>query len=239
MAHRISCIALAAVAVMGAGVAAQAQTVGTAGVPTGFGLAGGVLALSASGSYGPERNPPADTTRYDGSGSVLVGFGDPVAGLGVQGGINLTSFRDFGESGYLSLGVHKMFQTSEAGVYSVALNVSHLEPWGDADRLDPGVSLVGSYLTSFGERLAMVSLGAATDTNDARDVEAVFGFGVGLTDTLGVSLGQVGERTVVGLTVAPAMLGGNSLSVSVNHNHDTGDNMLVVDLGRAFSLGMK
>lgn len=230
---------MAAVAVIGLGLPAAAQTVGTAGVPTGFGLAGGVLALSASGSYGPERNPPADTTRYDGSGSVMLGFGDPVAGLGVQGGVNVTSFRDFGESGYLSLGAHKMFQTSEAGVYSVALNVTHIEPWGDAEGLDPGVSLVGSYLTSVGGRLALVSLGAATDTNNARDVEAVFGFGLGVSDNLAVSLGQVGQRTAVGMTFAPTMLAGNSLSVSVNHNHDTGDNTLVVDLGRVFSLKRK
>jgi hypothetical protein len=236
MTHFLSFNALAVVMVMGAGLPAVAQTVGTAGVPTGFGLAGGVVALSASGSYGPERNPPADSTRYDGSGSVMLGFGDPVAGLGVQGGVNITSFRDFGESGYLSLGAHKMFQINDAGLYSVALNVSHIEPWGDAELLDPGVSLVGSYMTSIGGRLALISLGAATDTNDARDVEAVFGFGVGLNDNLAVSIGQVGQRTALGMTFSPAMLAGNSLSLSVNHDHDTGDNTFVVDLGRAFSL---
>lgn len=229
-------MALAAVAVMGTALPAMAQTVGTAGVPTGFGLAGGVLALSASGSYGEERNPPADRTRYDGSGAVMLGFGDPVAGLGVQGGVNLTSFRDFGDSGYLSLGVHKMFQTSDAGIYSVALNVSHIEPWGDAKLLDPGVSLVGSYMTSIGGRLALISLGAATDTNDARDTEAVFGFGMGVSDNVAVSLGQVGQRTALGMTLSPSMLAGNSLSLSVNHDHDTGENTFVVDLGRAFNL---
>lgn len=236
MTHRFSFFSMAAAAVIMIGLPAAAQTVGTAGVPTGFGLAGGVLALSASGSYGPERNPPADTTRYDGSGSVLLGFGDPVAGLGVQGGVNVTSFRDFGESGYLSLGVHKMFQTGDAGIYSVALNATHLEPWGDAELLDPGVSLMGSYLTSFGGRLAMISLGAATDTNNARDVEAVFGAGFGVSDTVAVSLGQVGQRTALGMSFSPAILAGNSLSLSVNHNHDTGDNTFVVDLGRTFSL---
>jgi hypothetical protein len=236
MSHKFSFMALAAVAVMGTALPAMAQTVGTAGVPSGFGLAGGVLALSASGSYGEERNPPADRTRYDGSGAVMLGFGDPVAGLGVQGGVNVTSFRDFGESGYLSLGVHKMFQTSDAGIYSVALNVSHIEPWGDAELLDPGVSLVGSYMTSIGGRLALISLGAATDTNDARDTEAVFGFGIGLNDNVAVGLGQVGQRTALGMTFSPAMLAGNSVSVSVNHDHDTGDNTLVVDLGRAFNL---
>jgi hypothetical protein len=229
-------IGLAAAMVMTCGVAASAQTVGTAGIPSGFGLAGGVLAFSVSGAYGPERNPPADDTRFDASGAILAGFGDPVSGVGVQGGVNLTSFRNFAESGYLSFGVHKMFQTSEAGVYSVALNVSHIAPWGDADNLDPGVSLVGTYLTSVGSNLAMFTLGAATDTNNARDIEGVFGFGIGVSDTVAVSIGQAGQRTALGVSFAPSVLAGNSLSVSVNHNHDTNDNTLVVDIGRAFSL---
>ena len=236
MTYKISLLGWAAAVVMSVGVQASAQTVGTAGVPTGFGLAGGVLSFSVSGAYGPERNPPVDNTRFDASGAVMVGFGDPVAGVGVQGGVNLTSFRRFGESGYLSFGVHKMFQTSDAGVYSVALNVSHIAPWGDAERLDPGVSLVGTYLTSVGGNLAMFTLGAGTDTNNARDVEGVIGFGIGVSDTMAVSIGQVGQRTALGVTFAPSLLAGNSLSVSVNHNHDTNDNTLVFDIGRSFSL---
>ena len=227
--------AAAALALM-VGVAAPAQTVGTAGVPTGFGVADGTVAFSVSGSYGPRRNPPIDNTRLDASGSVIAGFGNPVSGLGVQAGVNVTSFRRFAASGYLSFGVHRMFQTSEAGVYSVALNASHLAPWGDARRQRPGYSLVGSYLTSVGGRLAMVTLGAATDTNAARKVEGLAGFGIGVSDKVAVSVGQVGARTSLGLTLAPAVLAGNTLSVSVNHNRRTGANTLVVDISRSVKL---
>lgn len=217
------------------GVAApvSAQTVGTAGVPSGLGLAGDVAAVSISGSYGPERSK-TDQTRFDASGSVLAGFGDPVAGFGLQGGVNVTSFRNFGASGYFSLGVHKMFQTSEAGIYSVALNIGHLAPWGDVKDEDESFSLVGTYLTSVGGRLAMFTLGAATDTKAARDVEGIVGVGIGLSENIAVSVGHVGQRTAVGLTLSPAMFGGNSVSVSVNHDHDRNENKLVVDLGRAF-----
>jgi hypothetical protein len=228
---------LATVLALSCGATASAQTVGIADVPSGFGLAGGVLAFSLAGSYGPERGPVGpDNTRFDASSAILAGFGNPVAGLGVQGGINLTSFRNFGESGYFSFGVHKLFQTSDAGVYSVALNVGHLAPWGDAKRLDPGVSLVGTYLTSLGGNLAMISVGAATDNNDARDVKGVFGFGLGVSDTVALSIGQAGNRTALGVTFAPSLFAGNFLSVSINHNRDTNDNTLVVNIGRAFSI---
>lgn len=218
------------------GFQASAETVGTAGVPTGFGLAGGTLAFSVSGSYGSPRNPPVDDTRFDGSGSVMAGFGNPVDGLGLHGGVSVTSFRDFGASGSLTLGAHKMFQTSEAGIYSIALNATNLAPWGDAKRLDTGVSLVGSYLTSINGRFALFSAGATTDSNAARDVEGVFGFGIGVTDNLGLSIGQVGDRTALGVTLSPSLLAGNSVSISANHNHSTDENTLVIDIGRAIGL---
>lgn len=218
------------------GFQVSAETVGTAGVPTGFGLAGGALGVSLSGSYGEPRNPPTDNTRFDASGAVMAGFGNPVDGLGFQAGVSITSFRNFGKSGSLTLGVHKMFQTSEAGLYSVALNATNLAPWGDAEQLDAGASLVGSYLTSMGGKLALISLGAANDTNAARDVEGIFGFGIGLTDDVGVSIGQAGSRTAVGMSFATNVIAGNSLNISVSHDADTDDNTLVFDLSRTFNL---
>lgn len=218
------------------GFQASAETVGTAGVPTGFGLSGETLAFSVSGSYGSPRNPPADDTRFDASGTVMAGFGNPVDGLGLHGGVSVTSFRDFGASGSLTLGVHKMFQTSEAGIYSVALNATNLAPWGNARGLDTGVSLVGSYLTSINGRFALFSAGATTDSNTARDVDGVFGFGIGITDNLGLSIGQVGDRTALGVTLSPSLLAGNSVSISANHNHSTDENTLVIDIGRAIGL---
>lgn len=233
MRESILYIGCATLLALGVATPVTAQTVGTAGVPSGLGLAGDAAAVSISGSYGPERSK-TDKTRLDASGSVLAGFGDPVVGFGVHGGINVTSFRNFGASGYFSLGVHKMFQTSEAGIYSVALNIGHLAPWGDAKNEDESFSLVGTYLTSVVGRLAMFTLGAATDTNAYRDLDGVVGVGIGLSKNVAVSVGQVGHRTAVGLTLSPAMFGGNSVSVSVNRDHYRNENKLVVDLGRAF-----
>jgi hypothetical protein len=214
------------------GVQATAGTIGTPGVPSGFGLAGGVAALSVSGSYGPNRGD----TRFDASTALTFGFGNPVTGFGIQPGVALTSFRQFGSSGYLTFGVHRMFQTSEAGIYSVALNFSHLAPWGDSERLDPSASLVGSYLTSFGSNLALVTLGVGNDMNDQREVQGIAGIGIGITRDYAVSLGQVGNRTALGVTTSPSWLAGANLSVSVNRDWDRNDTKLAVDLGRLFNI---
>lgn len=219
-----------------AGSQAAAEAIGTPGVPSAFGLAGGGVGISLSGSFGPQRGSSGEDTRFDASSGVTFGFGNPVTGVGVQSGIALTSFRDFGASGYLTLGVHKMFQSSDAGIYSVALNASHIAPWGDSEALDPGISLLGSYLTSFGSNFALVTVGVGNDMNDERDVQGIFGVGVGVGESYAVSIGQVGDRTSIGLTVSPDLLAGTSLGISVNHDWDTHDNTLVVDIGRTFSL---
>ena len=234
MKHVLAPSSLALLLAMSA--AASAEVVGTPGVPSGFGLAGNVWAFSLSGSYGPERNPPDDTERTDGSGSLLLGFGNPATAVGVQTGLVLTSFRDFGESGYLTAGVHRLFQFNEFGVGSIAANVSYIAPWGDAEDLDVGGQVIGSYLTSVGGRLALFSLGAANDTNDDRDVEAILGAGFGVSPTMGLSLGQVGERTSAGMALAPRALGGGTLGISVSHDWDSNDNTLTIDFGRAFNL---
>jgi hypothetical protein len=224
----VSILSLAALA----GFQASAGTIGTPGVPSGFGLAGGVAGLSISGSYGSDRGD----SRFDASTALTFGFGNPVTGVGIQPGLSITSFRDFGASGYLSFGLHKMFQTSEAGIYSVALNFSHLASWGDAKRLKPGASLVGSYLTSFGSNLALVSIGLGTDMNDRRAVQGIVGIGMGLRASYAVGIGQVGNRTALGLTSSPVWLSGGSVSVSLNHDWKTRDTRLAVDLARSFNL---
>lgn len=236
--EHVSLLGLTTAMLLCFGSAASSETVlaATAGIPSGFGLSGESVALSASGSVGSPRNPPTDNTRFDASASLLAGFGDPVVGLGFQAGLNVTSVRNFGESGYLTLGVHKMFQTSEKGVFSVALNATHVGPWGNATVLDPGYSLVGSYLTSVNGHLAVFSAGAATDVNPDRDLEPVVGMGIGIADAVSFSVGQVGAKSVVGMSFAPQRLGGGSISVSVNHNHDSSRNTLVVDLARVISI---
>lgn len=213
----------------------SAQTIGTPGVPSGFGLAGGVAAVSVSGSYGSSRGGP-DDTRFDASTALTLGFGNPVTGVGLQGGVNLTSFRNFGASGFFTLGAHKMFQTSGKGIYSVALTGSQIAPWGDSADQEIAMQIVGSYLTSVGGRLALFTLGAGNDSDGENSVIGMIGAGIGITDRVAVSVGQVDQRTSLGLTFSPDYFAGNSVSVSLNYDRVEDDTKLTVDLGRVFAL---
>lgn len=218
--------------VTGGGVAAAQTFVATSAVPSGFALSGNTFGLAASGTYGQRRDGPG-STRWDASSALSFGLGDPVDALGLQVDGNLTSFRDFGASGYLSLTLHRMFQISPAGVYSIAASATHLAPWGDPARLDPGGSLIGSYLFGVGGRLAMATAGIANNFNDERRVEGIVGLGVGVTDGWAVNLGWVGNQAVVGATWRPDFLAGFAVSFSARGDHDDRPRF-GIDLTRAF-----
>lgn len=81
---------------------------GISAVPSGFGLSGGTVSLSLSGSYGPRRGGPG-SDRTDASTAAAIGLGNAATGLGVELGVVNTSFRDFGGSGYFTLGANRQF----------------------------------------------------------------------------------------------------------------------------------
>ncbi|MCH8465744.1 MAG: hypothetical protein LAT78_04100 [Roseinatronobacter sp.] len=215
---------------------ATAQVVGTPGAPSGFGLAGNVVAFSLSGSYGSKRGTGPQSTRYDASTSVVFGFGDPVDGIGLQIGANLTSFRKFGKSGFVTVGAHKMFQLSEAGIYSVALNIDNIAPWGDSKKNKLSGNLIVSYMTGFGPQLGLVTVGVTNNTTPNRKLKPVFGISTGVTETSSVGFGHAGDTSTIGMTFAPQALQGASISVAANRNWKTRQNGVTVDIGRAFAL---
>jgi len=214
---------------------AQQLFVGTAAVPSGFGLHGNTFAAAISGTYGQWRGG-AGSDRLDGSAAFSFGFGDPVDGLGVQADINVTSFRNFGASGYLSLTAHRMFQTSQAGVYSVALSATHLGSWGNSAWVRPGYKLVGSYMFGLDGRLAVVSVGVADNQNMSRRAEGILGFGLAVSDDWAVSAGWVGDQSVLGATWRPAALGGATLAISLRGIEDRNRRLIGFDLSRSFNL---
>ena len=216
----------------------EAQTIGTAAIPSGFGLYGGVMALSASVSYAERERTGPNPTHWDASVAASAGFGNPVSGLGVDFGVNITSTRNFGESGYLSLGTSRLFQVSEGVVGGVALRADYLAPWGDISAVDPTYSLVSSFLGASGGTPYMVSVGIGTGWNQnatARDVRGAIGFGMNVAPDWAVSVGYVGEESIIGAVWEPGFLQSTSVAFSVRNLE--GDNTVVgIDVGRAFSL---
>jgi hypothetical protein len=215
---------------------ATAQVVGTQGAPSGFGLAGNVVAFSLSGSYGERRGTGPRSSRFDASTAVVFGFGDPVDGVGFQVGANLTSFRKFGKSGFVTVGIHKMFQLSDAGIYSVALNVDNIAPWGDSKANKLSGNIVASYMTGFGSQLGLVTVGITNNTTPTRKLKPIFGISRGVTDTSAVGFAHAGDTSTLSVIFAPQALQGMSVSVGANRNWKTRQNGLTVDIGRAFAL---
>ena len=210
-------------------------------VPSGFGLSGGNLSISASGTYGPERSPEDDSDdKSDASTAVAIGFGDPVSAVGVEFGLVLTSFRDFGASGFLSVGINRQF-AFEGGVTSINVSASNLAPWGDAEESEVSYSVVGSVAYAIGNTPMVTTLGYGTsygtgfgfsDDDCFVDCEGfVFGIGAGISETWAISAGVVGDHSMIGATYFPATVEGLSANIWVRDAEDSDSATFGVDLG--------
>lgn len=211
---------------------------GIAAVPSGFGLSGGTLSFSLSGSYGPRRSGGGD--RADASTAIAAGFGNAVTALGVEIGVVNTSFRNFGDSGYFTLGVNRQFSFG-SGVGSVSLTASNLQGWGDSKDLDVGVTLVASAVYDINGLPAMGTLGVGSQlgsrSGGSGDQKAgiIAGFGLGIAPDWAVSAGVVRDSPILGASYFPAALPGASVNISLR-DFDRGRNAVFgVDLGFAFN----
>lgn len=217
--------------------AGSAQTIGIAGTPSGFGAAGGVVQIGFSGTYSQRARGPG-ATHADAATMANFGFGNPVAGVGLEFGINLTSFRNFGQSGHLSFGVHHMWQAG-TGIFSAALRTAYVSPWGDIRSYRPSYSLTGTYLGGIGPRAAMFSIGVGTgwgQNASDRTTRGAIGVGLGLNSQWAVSAGYVGQESIIGAVWSPPMLAGTSVAFSFRNLEDSGNATFAVDIGRAFAL---
>lgn len=210
-------------------------------VPSGFGLSGGNLSLSASGTYGPERSPDDDTDdTSDASTAVAIGFGDPVSAVGLEVGLVLTSFRDFGASGFMTVGINRQF-AFEGGVTSINVSASNLAAWGDAEDSEVSYSVVGSVAYAVGNTPMVTTLGYGTsygtgfgfsDDDCFVDCEGfVFGIGAGVSETWAISAGVVGDHSMIGATYFPATVEGLSANIWVRDAEDPDSTTFGVDLG--------
>lgn len=233
-------LAPAAMAALGAlafapPTAAQTQ-VATSALPTGFGLGMGDIALGFSALHGPWRGTGPDRTRYDASTSLAYGFGDPNALVGIDFAANITSFRDFGASGYLSVSLHRRMQFAGGAIGSVNLTATHLAGWGDSSVLDPAYTLVGSYAGVFGGRRVMVSAGVGDGFHRARGTEGLLAVGVAVAPGVAVSGGFIGSSPVIGASWFPGFLPNSVVNLSVRDIDDSARRTVGIDIGYSFNL---
>lgn len=207
---------------------------GIAAVPSGFGLSNGTASLSFGGSYGPERGG-ADSTRFDASTALAVGFGDAENAVAVEFGVVNTSFRDFGESGFFTVGVNRQFAYA-GGVGSVALTLSDIEGWGDSSDNDLSGTAVASFVYSINGRPVMATLGAGSNLTSDGDAGIIAGFGMSVAPDWAVSAGVVGDSPILGASYFPSALEGSSVNFSLRDLDEGDDAVFGIDLGYSFNL---
>lgn len=207
---------------------------GIAAVPSGFGLSNGTASLSFAGSYGPERGGP-DNTRFDASTALSVGFGDPMNAVAFEFGVVNTSFRDFGESGFFTVGVNRQFSYA-GGIGSVALTVSDIEGWGDSSDNDISGTAIASFVYNINGRPVMATIGAGSSLTSDEEAGIIAGFGMSVAPDWAVSAGIVGESPILGASYFPAALDGASVNFSLRDLDEGDDAIIGIDLGYSFNL---
>lgn len=207
---------------------------GIAAVPSGFGLSNGTASLSFAGSYGPERGGP-DSTRFDGSTALAVGFGDPVTALAFEFGVVNTSFRNFGASGFFTVGVNRQFSYA-GGIGSVAVTISDIKGWGDARDNDVSGTAVTSFVYDINGRPVMATIGAGTTVTSDDDAGIIAGFGMSVAPEWALSAGVVGDLPIIGASYFPSALEGSSVNFSLRDLDEGDDAVFGVDIGYSFNL---
>jgi len=153
--------------------------------------------------------------------SATAANGGGAAGSDDPGGGVLT-----GEFGYFGLKVSRRLASGAAPTY-VGLSADRLGGWGEAEGFDPVYSVavtrfshlqLGSAEDSFP---VMFSLGGSTGArNLGRDSGGFFGFGIGLTETIGASAAWNGDDVTLGTAFRPRTFDNVSITVALEDAFD-------------------
>jgi hypothetical protein len=149
---------------------------------------------------GTTRREGSDDDDVDGSLAFGVGIGSAEDAVGVQVTAYITSLTDdFGDSGSFALKASRRVASGPVTAYA-ALGVDDIAGFGDADDIDPRVTLSFSTfsLLSLGASGTayplMATVGIGSDLRNDRSDPGVFaGVGLGMTPNLGVSAAWTSE----------------------------------------------
>ena len=117
--------------------------------------------------------------------------------------------------------------TSGAAPTYVGLAVDRLGGWGDAEDVDPAYSVVVTRFSQmqFGSAQdsypVMFSVGGSTGAkNLGKDDGVFFGFGIGLSETIGASAAWNGDNVTLGTAFRPRTLDNVSIAVALEDAFD-------------------
>lgn len=186
-------------------------SVSTFGIPTGFGLPHGSAFIGGAGTDRGSRGPGGDV---DASAAMGVGFGDAerVVGADVTVGIISTNPADGGFAADGNLNVRLFRQLPglvDAGVSGIAVGVSNLAPWGEAQKVERNEFISASTMVNArhwggGNIPLMFTAGYGTAVKNASQDPAGFGgVGVGLSPMFSASVSWAGDELMAGVGIQP------------------------------------
>lgn len=197
-----------------------------------LGINSGTVAPNGTvyGSIGGSTESQYSDYDIDGSAELGFGVGDADEGIGAQMSVVLASLTDdFGDAGYLNFKLSRRISAGDHPTY-IGLEGSQIGTWGASDVLEPQGTLAVTTFgrASFGSRTEsypyMLTLGAGTGLrNNQEEPGVIFGAGVGLTESFGVSAAWTGETVDVGLGFRARALGNASVTVQMNDVLDQED----------------
>lgn len=225
---------LAALFVVGAGAAtAQQRDAGSAKLVAITGVQSATVApggLAFASLAGTTQRQGTDEDDIDGSLALGVGLGSAEDAVGVQITYFATSLTDdFANSGSLAVKASRRVAAGASTTY-VGLGIDDIAAYGDADDLDPRVTL---SVTNF-SRLTlgpagdtyplMLTLGAGSKLRNDRDDAALYaGAGIGLTPNIGISAAYTGEVVDIGSIFRIPGLDDFAFTAAVNDVFDDED----------------
>lgn len=203
--------------------------------PSVFGAASAIPAPGGSGYVALTVASPRGGVRgNDADGNLSAGYtiGSPFDSVSLTFGTNINSLTDnFGDSGNLSLSVSRAVNIGSDSVTFIGASAGKLAGWGDASDDDETLSVYVSHLATMGANQTPVQFTAGfgnqttlSDDGAGSIGEGVFfGVGVGVTESLSVSLSGTETQLNVGATVAVPSVNGLSVSAGVYDVTDNAD----------------
>ena len=256
----LRCLAYAAL--LACPVAALAQTSGssrdgptriaspdgeTRRFPTIFGAASAFPSVGGTGFVALTLvNPRQGIAGLGGDGDAVLGYtiGNPIRNLSATFGLTITSLKDFGQSGSVSLNLSRALHVGDRSLTFAGVSASNLAAWGDARQTGESYSAYVSHLVAArsrsGEIPIQLTIGygnlIAFDRAGLTVGDGAFaGIGVGVARNLSLSLSATETQLNAGLGVSVPGLDAASVTMGVFDVTDrVGRRQFAVSLSYAF-----
>lgn len=197
---------------------------------------GAASAIPAPGGTGYAAltfaSPRGGVPGADADGDLSLGYtiGNPLDAVSLTFGVNLNSLTDsFGDSGNFNLSLSRAVNIGETSATFVGVSAGKVGAWGDDAGDEEALSAYVSHLAAFGAGDTPVQFtvgyGNQTTLSDdglgTIDEGFFYGVGVGVSETISVSLSGTETQLNVGGTVLVPAVSGLSVSAGV---YDVTDN---------------